>query len=236
MEHRSDGDNGGLTLRTRQAPALARHNTFKFPTTVRLIVNGTLLMGVFAVVGDTMTTMRVVRMGRPMTSLEKKVLMNGVTTASILFWPVLWDSTVGYSTIIERPRVAFGFFWPMVISAFDLHYTLDKRGLQSGELTGLSRGLNLDAQAIISAAFAMGALMSGLKSVRGTHIIMYALIMSLALVIPQVATPSHSTDRAVMLSGQKAALNYAIGYIVAGIGVDFMSGATNKAIYNRMRL
>lgn len=214
------------TRRKAQDPLWKSIDPFLF----RLVVNGGLLTLAGVVAGETIASVDVFRKDRALTQLELKMMSNGVTAISILFWPVLWDSTIGYDRLIERPRVIAGFVWPLLISTIDLKFSIGKSFNQES----LTRNLASDAQAIISAAFAMGALMAGLKSTRGTHIIMYALIMSLALVIPQVAVPKHSSTRAIVFATQKTALNYAIGYIVAGIGIDFLSGGGSKTKFQRM--
>lgn len=202
------------------------------PTVFRVVSSSVLLTLLGVVVGETVTSVNAFRRNRRLTNLELNMISNGIIMSSILFWPVLWDFTVGYARLLERPRIIFGFFWPILISTMDLRYAADKRRDVNQET--MARTLNMDAQAVISAAFAMGALMTGLKSTRGTHIIMYALIMSLALVVPQIAAPNHTRDRTVVMSVQKASLNYAIGYIVAGIGMDFLSGGAQKPVFDRM--
>lgn len=204
------------------------------PWWVRAGVNAVFLTFTGIVLGETIVTVDLYKRHARLEGMETRLISNGIVTSNIFLWPILWDVTIGFERIVEQPRIAFGFFWPMAISAFDMRYIMDKRAGSGHDLAAMANGLNMDAQAIISAAFAMGALMSSLKSVRGTHIIMYALIMSLALVIPQVATPSNTPDHTIILMVQKAALNNAIGFILAGIGADFLSGGANKPVFARM--
>jgi hypothetical protein len=166
--------------------------------------------------------------------VETRIISNGVIASSVLLWPILWDITVGLRKLSDQPRIAFGYFWPMVISSMDLLYVMDKRNNNDRTIDTLSRKLGNDAQSIISAAFAVGALMSTLKSVQSVHLIMYALVACLALVVPQVSIPQNTRDRSVVTSIQKASLNYALGFIIAGIGADMLSGGAHKRVYNRM--
>jgi hypothetical protein len=199
---------------------------------LRMGVNASLLGLTCVVLAETVTTVDLYRRFPRLHGVDTRVITNGITTASVFMWPVLWDVTVGMERLVESPRMIFGFAWPMVVATFDLQYAMDKRSHNS--MDKMATGLAMDGQSIISAAFAMGALLSGLKSVRGTHLILYALIATLALVIPQVAVPSHTPDRTIIFSVQKAALNYAIGYIIAGIGADFLAGGASRPLFGRM--
>ena len=140
---------------------------------------------------------------------------------------MLFDVTVGLDKVIERPRLTLGFIWPEAMALLDSHFIMRVAPTSTTEARGRAQALNMDAQAIISAAFAMGALLSGLKSAAGTHIIMFALIMSLALVIPSVSTPSHTQDHIIVQAFQKSALNYSMGFIITGISMDFLNGGAS---------
>lgn len=240
LQKRAEGTAVGTLTRQMQLPHVPKFSSpFRLskdmnPWWVRAGVNTAFLTLTGIVLGETIVTVDLYKQHDRLEGMETRLISNGIVTSNIFLWPILWDATIGYERMVEQPRVAFGFFWPMAISAFDMRYIFDKRAGSGHDMDVMANGLNMDAQAIISAAFAMGALMSSLKSVRGTHIIMYALIMSLALVIPQVATPSNTPDHTIILMAQKAALNNAIGFILAGIGADFLSGGANKPLFGRM--
>lgn len=182
------------------------------------------------VVGETITNMHTYAHVDNLHSLDGRFIANGVTTASILLWPMLWDLTVGLDVLVEKPRMLFGFYWPMVVSSLNLPAIMDTRLVLAQSSEETESGLTADAQAIISAAFAMGALLATTKSVRGTHIIMYAMIACLALVVPNINT-ADDQHRAVVYACQRASLNYAIGFIVAGIGADFLAGGASSKRY-----
>ena len=200
---------------------------------VRHAVNATFLTLTGVVIAETATSLDLYQRLDRLTGLENRIISNGVTAASIFAWPVLWDATIGFERLVEQPRTAFGFFWPMLISSFDLRYAMEHHRGSSKNMKSLAMGLNMDAQAIISAAFAMGALLASTRSVRGTHIIMYALIACLALVIPSVSAPD-GNNRAIVLAVQRASLNAAIGFIVAGIGADFLNNGASDPRYGQM--
>lgn len=190
-----------------------------------------LLTGV--IVGETLTSVNHAKTRQFVGSVDTRTISNGITAVSVTVWPILWDAVVGMQGLLEQPRLSIGFFWPVVMACIDLKYTMDARTNAHDSMTKLSKTLAANAQSIISAGFALGALMSSssLRSIKGVHLIMYALIACLALVIPQVSTPESTPDRVAILSAQKAALNYAIGFIVSGIGADFLKGGAKKKIY-----
>jgi len=167
-------------------------------------------------------------------STRSQIMASGINATNAIAWPVLFDMTVGYDKIIDRPILMLGFTWPSVMGLFDGLFLMDMPPATKAGAIQRSNALNMDAQAIISAAFAMGALLSNLKSAAGTHVIMYALIMSLALVIPSVATPSHTQDHVFVQAGQKAALADAIAFVLSGITMDTMSGGASNPTMHRI--
>lgn len=192
----------------------------------RFALNTSLLAGATVVVADGAIRARM-NTGHMTDALRAQILSNSVNTAGALVWPVLFDFTVGIDKVIERPRLSMGFIWPELMAILDSYFVMQVAPTSTEEARGRSQALNMDAQAIISAAFAMGALLSGLKSAAGTHVIMFALIMSLALVIPSVSTPSHTQDHIIVQAFQRSALNYSMGYIITGISMDFLSGGAS---------
>ena len=185
------------------------------------LINGALVGTSGVVIADTASTLKR-RTHTPLTETDVQQLSNALLTLGMLLWPVLFDITVGYDSLAKRPRLLLGFAWPVAITSFSLNSVMDRRTLSAAETKGVQRALNNDAQAIISAAFAMGALLSGLKSASGTHIIMYALILSLAFVVPSIVTSDNAMSRTMVTSGQSLALNWAIGLIMTGISSDLV--------------
>lgn len=207
-----------------RAPTL-RENAF------RVGVNLVLLGMVGGVLGSAVSAVKSVR-HNSLNIVQNQIMSNAVTTSAALFWPVLFDVTVGYPQLAEHPKLLMGFMWPPVISCFDLASTMEQLPVSEEESRRTNRELNADAQAVISAAFAMGALMAGIRSMRGTNIIMYALILSLALVIPNISTSKRAVHRMLVHTLQKQALNYAIGFIVSGIASDLLKDGSSAEMSN----
>lgn len=229
------GSDDGAVDDTQQAlVANPGHPKLMDTTMMRAVGNCVLLALTGVILGETLTSVSEYTRRKRLGGVETRMISNGIMASSVTFWPVLWDMTVGWEQLVDRPKMAFGFYWPLVISTMDMIYIMDERKNSHGDMNKLERTLGADAQSLISAAFAVGALMSTLRSVQSVHLILYALIACLALVIPQVSVPNNSTDRNIIVSAQKAALNYAIGYIVAGIGADFLQGGAKNKVYRRM--
>ena len=204
------------------------------PWWLRVSVNCTLLTLTGVVLGESVSSVDLYRNYKRLGGVDMRMISNGIVTSSIFFWPVLFDNIIGLERLTEQPRICFGFFWPMIVSTFDLRYAMDKRLGNSMDMNRMTRELGSDAQSVVSVCFAVGALLSGLKSLRGTHIILYSLVLCLALVIPQVATPNNTPDRAVILSAQKASLNYAIGFLISALSADLLEGGASKPLFGRM--
>ena len=86
--------------------------------------------------------------------------------------------------------------------------------------------LKTDANTIISAAFAIGTLMASLKKhdkAQGANLVMYALLLCVAFVMPTSDVPATSRISILIRSSQKVCLNYAIGFILAGISLDLVN-------------
>ena len=198
-----------------------------FPRWLRTSLNCCLLGGAMLLSADTITTVSVFQKQPRLKGLDGAIISNGITAANAFVWLLVWDLFMGFECVIEKPRMALGLLVPGALSCMDLVFTMNSLG--SGTWHRLRRGLNVDATAIINVAFAMGTLMTALRSNRGTHTIMYALILCLALVVPQFATPPNSTGRTVVTSIQKASLNNAIGLIIAGISADLLAGSTQSS-------
>ena len=86
--------------------------------------------------------------------------------------------------------------------------------------------LQTDANTIITAAFAIGTLLVTLKKSRkaqGVNVVMYALLLCVAFVIPSSEAPATSRTSIIIRTCQKVCLNYAIGFIISGITLDLVT-------------
>lgn len=160
---------------------------------------------------------------------ETRLVFNAVLTVGVLWWPIVWDATIGLHRLIEEPRLLLGFIWVPVLTMLELQYVSQFSAAtgKAGRASALFQhsDLNSDTSAIISAAFAMGSLLySSSKNYTATHIIMYALVFCLAFVVPTLQVPPETKAAVMWRSVQKLILNYAIGFIISGICTDLLKG------------
>ena len=166
-----------------------------------------------------------------------RLYVNAALTGGVLLWPLVWDAAVattrvsGLARIAQKPTLLLGLAWPLVMIIVDMQY-VRKRTQDPSFFESLHRigYLQTDANTIITAAFAMGTLITSMHRKRsrrskggtGVQIVMYALLLCVAFVIPTSDVPVTSRTALVIRSAQKVCLNYAIGFVIAGIMVDFM--------------
>ncbi len=134
-------------------------------------------------------------------------LYSGVLLGGMLLWPVLFDLCIGLRDLVKRPRMMFGFFWVPLIMALDMGFVV--RGSTQGELPFQHHELSQDTSTINYSA---------------THILMYALLLCIAFIVPTVTVPRGTKQAVLVRSVQKVALNYAIGLVICGISVDLFHG------------
>ena len=165
-----------------------------------------------------------------------RAYVNAVLILGILIWPLVWDVAVatsshvgGLSRLQRNPKMVLGLVWPLVMIVVDMQYvrqrTQDASFFESLHRIGY---LQTDANTIITAAFAMGTLITSMRqkqsssSGSGVQIVMYALLLCVAFVIPTSDVPVTSRAALIIRSAQKVCLNYAIGFVIAGIMADLI--------------
>lgn len=221
-----------------QAGAMVSRQRSDAETWARMGLNCALLCITGAVVGDTVSQVQSLqnrgeKKTRHLDAVQNRIIANGITTCSATCFPVLWDMLIGYEKLRTTPQVGFGYLYPMGMACIEQAYIMDRRKDGMGDAGAAGRNLGQDAQSVISAAFAIGALMSTLRSIQGVHLIMFALVACLAIVVPQVSTPPNSVDHHVTVAVQKSALNYALSFMFAGMGTDMLQGGASKDEYRR---
>ena len=158
---------------------------------------------------------------------EIRLTQNGMLAVGFVLWPIIWNQAIGYEKLVEHPRMIVGFLWPLILTLFEIQYVEDfNTGTSDDKKTTAmfnQRNLAADTQAIISVAFAMGSLyFSTSKNANTTHLIMLALVICLAIILPNLEVPPESKENIFWHSGQRIALNYAIGWSISGISLDLL--------------
>ena len=177
---------------------------------------------------DTHTQLRVHAKAEQLNDEVMRYYVNAVLALGLLLWPLIWDAALGsgLARLARQPKLFLALLWPLVMVLVDLQYVRN-RSQDALFFESLHRigYLQSDANTIITAAFAMGTLITSMhKQSRGegVRVVMYALLLCVAFVIPTSDVPVTSRAALIIRSGQKVCLNYAIGFVIAGIMLDLL--------------
>lgn len=176
-------------------------------------------------------------------SIQYTVLMMG-----ILLWPVIWDCTMGYSSLKIHPFLWLALLWPMVLCYLQMvDYKHDKHEkVQNPHEQRTSSILNLhgDSGTVISISFAMGTIFLAVSRLsnqtivyQSIKVVMVALLICIALVIPA----THYMDNnqpytAYIRQSQRVFINYATGFIMAALLMMFsakISTPSSSSLHQR---
>jgi hypothetical protein len=165
---------------------------------------------------------------------DLRVIDNAADYVGLLLWPVIWNLAIGFEILEYFPFTFLGLVWPMVLIFMDL-YAKQERVEPRGTSYSLVGNLQVNASAVITVAFSMGALLlSTDKSVStiSSPMIMFALLFTIAFVVPahnlQISAPTQN----MLVSIQNIFLNYAIGFVIAGISVNLSALMTHHQFYS----
>lgn len=181
---------------------------------------------------DTHTQLRVHAKAEQLNDEVMRYYVNAVLGIGLLLWPLVWDAAVasgavsGLQRLASQPKLFLALLWPLVMVLVDLQYVRN-RSQDALFFESLHRigYLQSDANTIITAAFAMGTLITSMHKQskgEGVRVVMYALLLCVAFVIPTSDVPVTSRAALIIRSGQKVCLNYAIGFVIAGIMLDLL--------------
>lgn len=177
---------------------------------------------------DTHTQLRVHAKAEQLNDEVMRYYVNAVLALGLLLWPLIWDAAVGGGLVrlARQPKLFLALLWPLVMVLADMQYVRN-RSQDALFFESLHRigYLQSDANTIITAAFAMGTLITSMHKQHkgeGVRVVMYALLLCVAFVIPTSDVPVTSRAALIIRSGQKVCLNYAIGFVIAGIMLDLL--------------
>lgn len=156
---------------------------------------------------------------------EIRLIFNSMITVGTLLWPIVWDLTIGLHELVANPRLLSAFFWVPLVNLCQMQFVTEVSTDTNYTAMAMfqQRSLADDTNQLISTAFAMGSLFfSSTKNYTGTHIIMYGLLITLAFVVPTLHVPADTRSAVLWRSGQFIILNYAIGFVIAGISTDLI--------------
>ena len=171
-----------------------------------------------------------------------RVMDNMIDYIGLLIWPVIWDLTIDFRIMEHFPFTFLGFIWPMALIFTDLYFAQEKIDLtETVETNHRSTigNIQIDATAVITIAFAMaGLLLSTDKNISSisSPMLMFALLFTIAFVIPSNDIHMSKRTKLLMFSTQRIFLNYAIGFVIAGITVNLSSILTHHEFYSYKKI
>ena len=197
------------------------------------LVGLAMVVFVMFVVVDTAATFQLLsNQNQAITDERMRIYISSTMLVGMLVWPILWNALVakdgisGGDQLGASPRLCLAFFWPLLMLLVDLQLAR-RRSKDPTFFEALQRigYLKSDANTIITASFAIGTLLVSLKKhdkAHGARLVMYALLLCVAFVMPTSETPATSRVAIVIRASQKVCLNYAIGFVIAGILTDLV--------------
>lgn len=164
---------------------------------------------------------------------KTRILSSGITAAMLIFWPILFGLVVGWHVVAKNPIVIVGFIWAAVILVWDI-YTSCAHPETGSDAQKRVADTKTNANIIVGAAWAVGALLAVINTqgrtqpARGARILLMALVMCIAFVIPIILDidPRTLMARSVR-AAQRSVLQYSIGLFVAGIIVSWVHKEEN---------
>lgn len=163
------------------------------------------------------------------TRADIQMAQSTVATSGLLLWPVIFDAMLGYDEIRRSPHAALGFLLPFLFLTMNNTFAL-QRAEETSAASDLEadRQLTGDASVMASVAFAVSNLAIHMRLQQGTRAILFALMGVLSFVVPNPMLPPNSRSRSAVQALQQVALTYALGLIVAGIGIDVSELASKE--------
>jgi len=164
-----------------------------------------------------------------------RIVLNGIYASGIVIWPLLFHSLVDLNSLgnathgITNLLMMVGFMWPIILITVDMMCVCRRKKANAQESISREGEIRGNANVLIGAAWALGALLSVVKgssgdypqSREGARLILLALLLCIAFVIPTTDHPTRSYDTSMIRAGQKTMLNFAIGLFVTGIAVSW---------------
>lgn len=166
--------------------------------------------------------------------VKLKASLLTILACAALLWPAVWYLSIG-RIILQTSGllVLFGAIWPQLMLTIDM-LTLPHHEAIRPENLGVVGSVQEDANSLIGVAFAFAMMMlatyaSAKKEIYGSlMMVMFALIICIAFVVPQPITKKHDDSRLVAAVTQRAIFAYAMGYlltalcVVIGVGSRFV--------------
>ena len=166
--------------------------------------------------------------------VKLKATLLTILACGALLWPAVWYLSIG-RIILQTSGffVLFGAIWPQLMLTIDMLSLPHHEDIRPENL-GIVGSVQDDANSLIGVAFAFAMMMlstyaSAKKEIYGSlMMVMFALIICIAFVVPQPITKKDDDSRMVGAITQRTIFAYAMGYlltalcVVIGVGSRFI--------------
>lgn len=153
-------------------------------------------------------------------ALRTRIL--AVFASGAIAWPLLWLLVVGKRNLTKHPFIIAGLIWPLVMTALDMNLLVHGEHPRSGTSDKFHiEGLKSSGGGIVSISFALGSLlvaqMDREASNAASPILMFALLLCMAFVVPETALSPRSFTAQTTEAVQKVFVNYSTGLVITGV-------------------
>jgi hypothetical protein len=187
--------------------------------TIRAIVNGSLGVGAAFVLADSWFGQGLKNHASRTQYLDDRAAANGIITAGTLLWPLVFDAVFGYQALVSNPTTLIGLVGPIFLGALQIG---SSRALVD-EPASPDESRRTEAQIVVSAALSIGILLLSREKnspqvMLGLEAILLAVILSVTVVVPAASLGQKQNGTQIVIqSGQRVALNYAVGLVLTGV-------------------
>lgn len=156
-----------------------------------------------------------------------QTVATGVSTVALLLWPLVFNALVGFNTLKTSPVLLIAYLWTVALIAWEI-LTSNRDWETPEEADQRSSSTKMNANVLIGAAWAVGSLLtvvsrSSKQSEHGARILLVALVLCVAFVIPMMVDIDLRSPVAKTMRGlQRTALQYSVGLFVAGITISWL--------------
>lgn len=148
-----------------------------------------------------------------------RIAVAATYSIAAIAWPLLWSAVFGFGVVASAPLMAAALAWGLAMTTWDLvSYSVVAPG---DWLSPEEQRLHIQGTALISTAFAIGAILAGQISPKVAKAaapgVLLSLCMCIAFVIPGIRAPRATHAACVVRAAQRAALTYSQGLVLAGL-------------------
>lgn len=157
---------------------------------------------------------------------QMRAKMMTIFMGGSVLWPFLWYLSIGNVVLYGNDKspsllLLAGAIWPQVMLAMDMRAMRDRE--LDAKSNNLVASLQDDANALIGIAFAFAMMMVATyanqqkQMYSGMLMVLFALILCIAFVVPQPISRKNSNDAFVAAGMQRVVFVYAVGFLITAL-------------------